>query len=217
MSKTPGREGLDRIFTLPNLLSIGRLGLVVVFCWLLFGAHERVAAVIVLAAAGSTDFVDGYVARRFDQVTTLGKVLDPTADRIVLATGIIAIAVYGAVPPWLAGVVLGRELVVSLAVLALAALGARRIDVLWVGKAGTFGLMTCFPLFLLSYARAGWAHDLRDVTFVLLVPALALSFAAALSYVPLARRALREREETTAGEKRGATLPPGPVREARIR
>ncbi len=103
---------------------------------------------------GVTDFLDGYLARRFHQVSTLGKVLDPVADRLVLVTGILAITVYGAVPAWLAGVVLGRELVVSLAVLALAAMGARRIDVLWVGKAGTFGLLCCFPLFLLGDQRA---------------------------------------------------------------
>ncbi len=186
-------EGLDRIWTVPNLLSLGRLALLGVFLWLLFGEHERIAATIVLMVTGTTDFLDGYVARRLHQVTTLGKVLDPTADRIVLGVGVIAIAVYGAVPGWLAGVVIGREVAVSAAVLALAALGAPRIDVLWVGKAGTFGLMGCFPLFLLGDANAGWAHVLRDVTWVLVVPALAFSFTAAVAYVPLARRALSER------------------------
>ncbi len=186
-------DGLDRIWTIPNLLSLGRLVLVGLFVWLLFGDHERVAAVIVLSVAGATDFVDGYVARRFNQVSTLGKLLDPTADRIVLATGVIAIAVYGAVPGWLAGVVIGREVLVSAAVLALAALGAKRIDVLFVGKAGTFGLMFCFPSFLLSYGGASWEHALRDATWVLLVPALGFSLVAAASYVPLARKALAER------------------------
>jgi cardiolipin synthase len=186
-------EGLDRIWTVPNLLSVGRLVLVGVFLWLLFAEHERVAATIVLMVTGTTDFLDGYVARRLHQVTTLGKVLDPTADRIVLGAGVVAIAAYGAVPWWLAGVVLGRELLVSGAVLALAAMGTRRIDVLWVGKAGTFGLMCCFPLFLLGDTHAEWARVLRDVTWVALVPALLFSFAAAVSYVPIARRALAER------------------------
>jgi cardiolipin synthase len=183
---------LDRIWTVPNAISVGRLGLVAVFLWLLFGENERVAAVVVLALAGISDFVDGYVARHFHQVSTLGKVLDPTADRVVLATGVVAIAAYGAVPGWLAGVVLGREAVVSIAVVVLAVLRARRIDVLWVGKAGTFGLMSCFPLFLLADTSSSWAHVLSDVTWVLLVPSLALSFVAAISYVPHARRALAE-------------------------
>jgi cardiolipin synthase len=187
--------GLDRIWTIPNLLSFGRLALLGVFVWLLFDQHERVAATVVLMVTGTTDFLDGYVARRLHQVTTLGKVLDPTADRIVVGTGVIAIAAYGAVPWWLAGVVLGRELLVSGAVLALAAIGARRIDVLWVGKAGTFGLMCCFPLFLLSDSHAGWAGVLHDVTWALLVPALVFSFTAAVAYVPIARRALAARAD----------------------
>ncbi|MHB8245807.1 MAG: CDP-alcohol phosphatidyltransferase family protein [Acidimicrobiales bacterium] len=188
-----GDGGLDRVWTVPNLLSIARLGLIGLFVWLLFGANARIAAAIVLAVAGATDFVDGYVARRFHQVSTLGKVLDPTADRIVLGTGVIAIAVYGAVPAWLAGVVLSREVLVSGAVLLLAALGARRIDVLWAGKAATFGLMVCFPVLLLADGSASWANILRVATWVALIPVLGLSLFATLSYVPLARRALADR------------------------
>jgi cardiolipin synthase (CMP-forming) len=193
--ETPAADeaGLDRIWTIPNLLSLARIGLLVVFCWLLFRDHERVAATVVLMVTGTTDFLDGFVARRLHQVTTLGKVLDPTADRIVLATSVIAVAAYGAVPWWLAGVVLGREILVSGAVLALAALGARRIDVLWAGKVGTFGLLVCFPSFLLSDTHAHWASVLHDIAWGLMVPALAFSFAAAVSYVPIARRVLAER------------------------
>lgn len=186
-------DGLDRIWTIPNLLSVARLGLLVLFLYLLFGTDQRIAATAVLFVTGATDFLDGFVARRLNQVTTLGKVLDPTADRIVLVVGVISIAVYGAVPVWLAVVVLGRELVVSIAVIVLAALGARRIDVLWVGKAGTFGLMACFPFFLLSDSSAQWARILRVLTWIGVVPALVFSFAAAFAYVPLAKRALAER------------------------
>ncbi len=185
--------GLDRIWTVPNALSVGRLLLLGLFFYLLFGADDRVAATVVLAVTGATDFFDGYVARRLHQVTTLGKVLDPTADRIVLAGGVVAIAAYGAVPWWLAAVVLGREVLVSGAVMVLAAIGARRIDVVFVGKAGTFGLMVCFPVFLLSYSGVHWVQLVHDATWGLLVPSLALSFAAAISYIPLARRALAER------------------------
>jgi len=188
-----GATGLDRVWTVPNVLSVLRIGLLGLFAWLLLGEGERVLATVVLVFTGATDFFDGYVARRFGQVTTLGKVIDPTADRIVLGTAVIVITIYGAAPAWLAALVLGREAAISLAVVALAALGAPRIDVVWLGKAGTFGLMGCFPLLLLGDGRAAWAHDVRGVAWVLLVPALALSFAAALAYVPLARRALSER------------------------
>jgi cardiolipin synthase (CMP-forming) len=189
---------LDRVWTLPNLISFARILLLGVFCWLLFGPDLRILATAVLMVVGVTDFLDGYVARRFHQVSTLGKVLDPVADRLVLVTGIIAITVYGAVPSWLAAVVIGREALVSVAVLVLAALGARRIDVLWVGKAGTFGLLCCFPLFLLGDESATWARVLTDVTWVGVVPALLLSFAAAFAYVPHARQALSERRSTEA-------------------
>lgn len=186
-------DGLDRVWTLPNVISLTRIMLLGVFCWLLAGPNDRIAATLVLMFVGVTDFLDGYLARRFNQVSTLGKVLDPVADRVVLVTGVLAIEVYGAVPAWLAAVVLGRELLVSAAVVALAALGARRIDVLWVGKAGTFGLLCCFPLFLLGDERATWARVLTDVTWVAVVPALVFSFVAAAAYVPHARRALGER------------------------
>ena len=106
---------------------------------------------------GATDWIDGYVARHFDQVSTVGKVLDPTADRILLGVGIVAIMIDGSVPVWIGVVTIVREVLVSGAVLALAALGARRIDVTWAGKAGTFALMVAFPLFLGSHAdHLGW-------------------------------------------------------------
>ena len=189
-----GEDGaLDRVLTVPNVISFARILLLVLFCWLLFGADRRIPATIVLMVIGVTDFLDGFLARRFHQVSTLGKVLDPLADRLVLVTGVLAITIFGAVPGWLAGVVLGRELVVSVAVLVLAALKARRIDVLWVGKAGTFGMLCCFPLFLLGDGHATWSRYVTDITWVAVVPALILSFLAAAAYVPLARRALDER------------------------
>jgi cardiolipin synthase (CMP-forming) len=184
--------GESRIWTVPNVLSVSRIVGIGVFCYLLFGPDLRIAAAVLLLVSGLTDFADGYIARHFDQVSSLGKVLDPTADRIVVASSVIAILVYGAVPLWLGVVVLVREALVSGAVLLLAALGARRVDVIWAGKAGTFGLLGCLPLFLASDGAGGWEHPLRVVTYVLVVPALALSWYAAFSSVPLARRALRE-------------------------
>ncbi len=193
-------DGLDRIWTVPNLLSVGRLALLCGFLVLLFGERERVAAAALLAVAGITDFLDGYFARRLNQVTTIGKVLDPTVDRIVLGTSVIAMVVYGAAPVWLVALVLGREALVSIAVLVLAALGARRINVLFIGKAGTLGFMVCFPLLLAGHGPGTLAEAVRDLAWVLLVPSLVCSLAAAAAYVPLARRAL--------AEGRGASPPP---------
>ena len=186
--------GEDRVLTIPNLLSLGRLACMPLFLWLLF--HEpshRVAAAWLMAGLGCTDWVDGFVARRYGQVSTLGKVLDPTADRILLGVGVAAIMIDGAVPVWLGVAALARELAVSLAVLVLAAMGARRIDVQWVGKAGTFALMMAFPFFLASHAPDLWWHDqARVLAWLCAVPGLALSWYAAANYVPMARTALIE-------------------------
>ena len=79
---TPGRG--NGILTVPNLVTVIRLACVPLFCWLLFERNDRTAAAWLLAVLGATDWVDGYLARRLHQVSELGKVLDPTADRIVV-------------------------------------------------------------------------------------------------------------------------------------
>jgi len=184
--------GLDRILTTPNLITLVRLASIPVFVWLLFGAQRQTAAAVLLACLGATDWIDGFVARRFHQVSTLGKVLDPVADRVLVATAVVTIIIHGAVPLWFGAVTLAREVVVSLAVLLLASLGARRIDVLWVGKAGTFALMFSYPAFLLGHGTAGWQGPIRDIAWVTGLIGLVLAWIAAGSYVPVARRALAE-------------------------
>jgi cardiolipin synthase len=193
------RDPTRRVLTVPNALSVVRLLCAPLFVWLLFGAEDRTAALVLLAVLGATDWVDGWIARRYDQGSDLGKVLDPTADRILLLTAVVALTIDGAVPAWFGVAVLVREAVISVATLALAAAGARRIDVQWAGKAGTFALMFAFPGFL-------WVSDLgpgtqRDVietlTWVLAIGGLVLSYYAAIIYVPLARRALREGRATS--------------------
>ena len=184
--------GDERILTIPNALSLGRLCCVPLFLWLLFGRDNEVAAAALLAFLGATDWVDGFIARRYDQVSTVGKVLDPTADRILLAVGILAILVVGAVPAWVAWLAIFREVAVGAGVLALAALGARRIDVQWVGKAGTFLLMVAFPLFLFSHAEdLSWADAARAVAWPCALAGLGFSYYSAIRYIPLGREALK--------------------------
>jgi cardiolipin synthase len=183
----------DRILTVPNVVSVVRLCCIPLFLWLLFGAEDRSSAAYLLAVLGATDWVDGYVARRFHQVSTLGKVLDPTADRLLLAVGVIGIAIDGSVPIWIAVLTIARETLVGGATLVLAALGARRIDVTWFGKAGTFGLLCAYPLFLGSHAEdLGWEDLAGVLAWVCVIPGLVFSYVAAAGYVPLARRALAE-------------------------
>ena len=102
----------------------------------------------------------------------------------------ISVIVYGAAPLWFGIATIAREALVSVAVIVLAALGAERIDVLFVGKAGTFGLMSAYPTFLLSYGKAGWQGPVRIVGWVFGIGGLFLAWIAAGSYIPVGYRAL---------------------------
>lgn len=182
----------DRILTIPNAITVVRLCTLPVFVWLLFGADDRWAAGWVLFAIGSTDWLDGYLARRLNQVSTVGKVLDPVADRLLFFVGVGSIIIDGSVPLWFAAAVLVREALVALGTVALAAMGAARIDVTWYGKAATFLLMGAFPAFLVGASDAASADGFRVLAWAVGVPGLALAFVSAAMYVPLGRKALAE-------------------------
>jgi cardiolipin synthase len=186
------RTGWAGVFTWPNLVTVLRLALVPVFVWLLFAEDDRLGAAIVLAILGATDWVDGWLARRLHQHSVVGKVLDPTADRIMLGVAMVSLLIDGSVPRWVAWLVLIREVLVSVVVLALAALGAERIDVQWVGKAGTFMNMFAFPFFLLSEATDTLSELWRALAWICVIPGLVLSWYAAITYLPMARQALRD-------------------------
>jgi cardiolipin synthase len=177
------------ILTIPNGITFIRLLCIPLFLWLLFGKDDRTAAAWLLAVLGSTDWVDGFLARRLGQVSELGKVLDPVADRALFFTVVIALLVDGSVPVAVGVLLMAREVLVSVAVLALAAAGAARIDVQWVGKAGTLALMVALPLFMM---QEPWGTASEVIAWLFAVPGLALMWYATWVYVPLARRALRE-------------------------
>jgi cardiolipin synthase len=190
-AERPPEPDLGRVLTVPNLLSFGRLLCVPLFLWLLFGRDNRLAAAWLLAGLGATDWVDGYIARRFNQVSTLGKILDPTADRILLAVGVISILVYGAVPAVIAWLAIIREVSVGVLALTLGALKAKRIDVNWWGKTGTFLLMVAFPLFLLGDGHG----PANAVGWVAAVAGLVAGWYAFFLYIPQGLKALREGRE----------------------
>ena len=180
--------GLDRIATIPNAISLIRLACVPVFLWLLFGRDNRTGAAFLLGGLGATDWVDGYIARHFNQVSNLGKVLDPIADKVLLVTGMIAIVIDGSVPAIIFWPAIAREVLVAATTMLLGALGAKRIDVSWAGKCGTLLMMTAFPLFL-------WGHGSGPayaVAWVVAVAGLIMAWYAAVTYVRPAMEALRE-------------------------
>lgn len=185
-----GTSGEDRIVTVPNLITVVRLLLLPVFVYLVFGVEDRHAAGWLLLGIGATDWVDGYLARRLDQVSNLGKILDPVADRLLFFVGGGAILVDGAVPMWFAVAVLVRELLVALGTIGLALAGAARIDVTWSGKAATFALMGAFPAFLLGASDVSIADGYRMLAWAVGIPGLVLSYYSAFAYVPRGRDAL---------------------------
>ena len=134
---------------MPNLLSLLRLVLVPVFLWLLLNGYSW-EALAVLAFAGASDWFDGYFARKFDQITKLGKVLDPAADRLYIFATLIGMVISGNVPLWLAIVIISRDVMLAFTYPVLARHGYGPLPVHYLGKAGTFALLYALPLLLLS-------------------------------------------------------------------
>ncbi len=136
----------DAVLTLPNLVSLGRVLLIPPVVWLILRKGTEAAGLLAFAAVAATDWVDGAIARRTGQVSELGKVLDPAADRLVIAAGLLAVVLRDAFPLWAALLVLVRDagLLVAGAILLV---GLRtRIEVRWVGKMATLTLMVAIPL-----------------------------------------------------------------------
>lgn len=198
-----GEAAGDRVLTIPNAVTTFRLLCIPVFVWMLLGRHDRYPAAILLGVLGSTDWVDGYLARRLGQTSTVGKVLDPTVDRLLIGTAVISVLIDGSVPAPVAIVVLVREVLVFAAAAALAVAGARRIDVQWAGKAGTFSLMVALPLFLVGHSTANWRHVAEPAAWICAIVGICFGWYAAVTYVPVARRALAEGR---AGRAAGATV-----------
>jgi cardiolipin synthase len=206
-SGPPGGDRLpDRIWTIPNVISIARLLGVPVFLWLVLGPHADGWAVILLIAAAASDWLDGKLARALHQESRLGQVLDPTADRLYIGVMLIGLAIRAIIPWWLVGVLVGRELVLGLALLRLRSRGWEPLQVSFVGKAATLCLFYAFPLLLLG-AYAGHAAEVAKVVgWAFVAWGTALYWAAAGLYLVQAWR-LTAGPETAGGRETAAGGP----------
>ena len=139
-----------RIWTVPNVLSFIRLAGVPLFLWLVLGPHQDMWAVVVIVVASLTDFADGRLARAWHQVSRLGQVLDPIADRVYIAAVIIALAVRGILPWVLVALLIVRDLMLLTLVPALRRRGYSSLPVHFLGKMATFCLLYAFPCVLLG-------------------------------------------------------------------
>lgn len=150
---TTSQWDTDRVFTVPNVLSFARLLAVGVFGWLILASHD-VAAVVLLAVSGATDWLDGFLARKLNQRTELGAKLDPVVDRLYILVAIIALTARGIVPWWLLVILLARDVMLVLLVPSLRRSGVVALDVNRVGKAATLSLLLALPLILMAYSPA---------------------------------------------------------------
>lgn len=158
----------ERVLTVPNALSALRILLVPVFLVFVLAEFD-IAALIVIIVSSVSDFLDGIIARRFSQITKLGQLLDPAADRLFIFAAVIALAVREVVPWWVVAVIVGRDVFLAVLGLVLAQHGYGPLPVHHLGKLATFALFYALPILVLGQAfpvvqtvsdPIGWAFTL---------------------------------------------------------
>lgn len=190
----------DRIFTIPNIISFIRLLGVGVFWWVLLGLDNVGLAAVFIFVIGWTDWIDGYLARRLNQVTKLGKALDPVADRLMIASAVVGGMIVGALPLWVGWLLIAREAFMGVVTLVLVWRGGAVLSVRYLGKMATFLLYGAIPGFYLI--EAGFLVDiLTPLTWVSAIAGLIIYWFVAFQYVGDARAVLVELESNSDPEE----------------
>lgn len=184
----------DRVLTVPNAISVARLLGVPVFLWLVLGPKADAWAVALLIASAVSDWLDGKIARAFNQQSRLGEALDPAADRLYIAATLVALAVRAIIPWWLVALLAVRELIVAgtLGLLKRRA-GFGTLQVSFVGKTATLCLLYAFPLLLLGAYAGTWAEIARIIGWAFAIWGTALYWWAAALYLTQAHALLTGR------------------------
>jgi cardiolipin synthase (CMP-forming) len=183
--------GQGRIWTVPNAISMARLAGVPVFLWLVLGPQADGWAFALLILAGVSDWLDGKIARAWNQQSRLGQVLDPAADRLYIAATLIGLAVRGIIPWWLVGLLVAREVVLGVALLVLRQHGYGPLQVNLVGKTATLCLLYAFPLILLGSHSGPLALAARIIGWAFAIWGTALYWWAAALYLMQTARLAR--------------------------
>ena len=191
----PKRE----IFTVPNLITLLRLFCLPIFLWLLFSLKDRGAAAWLLGGLGATDWVDGWIARRFNQKSDFGAIFDPTVDRGLFIVAVIAILIDQSMPIWFGVAILVREVFVASAMSIATAFGMKRFAVNKWGKRYTFLLMFAVPLILLGQADGAGSRWVTWLGWFFGLPALVISYTTAINYLPVIRANLRSGRASRSG------------------
>ncbi len=183
----------DRVLTVPNLLSALRLLGVPLFLWLILGPQADALAIVVLALAGFTDWLDGYLARKWHQISRLGQLLDPVADRLYILATLVGLLLRGIVPLWFVVLLVSRDVIMSMVLVVLKGRGVTGLPVHFLGKAATFCLLYAFPLLLLGDGTGWLADTAKVVGWAFAVWGTALYWWAAVLYIGQARRIMAHR------------------------
>ena len=173
MSESSSAE-TDQIWTIPNALSVLRLLGVPLFLWLLLGPHADGWALLILAISGFTDWLDGVLARKLNQMSRFGALLDPLADRLYILATLVGLVLRHVIPLWLAIVIVGRDVIVGLVLPRLRKAGYGPPAVHYLGKAATFCLLYAFPLLLLGTYHGTAADIARPVAWAFTIWGTAL-------------------------------------------
>jgi cardiolipin synthase len=196
----------DRVLTVPNIISMARLAGVPVFLWLVLGPRADWWAVGLLIAAAASDWLDGKLARAWNQESRLGQVLDPAADRLYIAATLAGLAVRGIIPWWLVAVLVSRELVLGVALLALRRHSYGPLQVSFLGKAATLCLLYAFPLLFLGSHAGAAALAARVTGWAFAIWGSALYWWAAALYLTQARQVIAAAGRDEAAGQQDAPL-----------
>jgi cardiolipin synthase len=143
---------MSGVFTLPNLVS-GLRVLAVPYFWYVLLVQENIGwAAALIFIIGSTDWIDGYLARRLNQISELGKFLDPLADRLMIASALVGGLVAGVLPGFIGWALLAREILVGIGTVVLASRRLEKLEVRWLGKLSTFLIYGAIPSFYFTSA-----------------------------------------------------------------
>jgi cardiolipin synthase len=182
----------SRVFTLPNAISIVRLGGIPLFLWLVLGPEADAWALVVLMAAGLTDYLDGMLARRLNQTTRLGQLLDPIADRLYILAVVVGLALREIIPLWLAVLLPLRDVLLFGLVPFLRTRGYSALPVHFLGKAATANLLYAFPLLLLGDGDGTLPRVADILGWALAIWGVGLYWWAGFLYAWQVRQLLRE-------------------------
>lgn len=185
------------IYTLPNAISAFRIALVPVFWWLLVVKDDASSAGWLLAFIGGTDWIDGFLARKLNQVSELGKFLDPAADRLAVAAAVIGGWISGALPWWICLAIIIREAVIAVGALVLALTTRSKIEVRYLGKVSTLGLYFAISFFLVGRGTdTAW---LEWAGWITVIPSLVLYYVVAWQYLGDMRASIRGDGDVSSG------------------